>query len=134
MMTKTLLLLVFWLATHCESSPQFIGGKVLITPLCGIVPADVNTDVHPCGFTKSELDKIYGTYRVVLKSVTQQILKEQVLDATGTFSFSVKEGEYIIDVISDNPTGNPPTGMAQKVTVGKNQKIKIDLVVNTGIR
>ncbi|MEZ4904728.1 MAG: hypothetical protein R2822_24750 [Spirosomataceae bacterium] len=133
-MIKITLFLFFLAVASCDKTTESIAGRVQITPLCGNVPTNINTEIHPCGFSKKELDEIYGAYQVVLKSASLELLAEKVLDGSGIFSFSVKEGEYIIDVTSKKPYGSPPKGVAQKVAVQKNQKIDIEIVVHTGIR
>jgi hypothetical protein len=110
-----------------------ITGKLTLAPLCGNVQSG-GTPGNPCGLSKESLDKIYGEYKVVLKSLSMEVLNEKRLDSSGLFSFSVPEGEYIIDVTAQNPYGNPPVGLAQKVTVGKNQTIELPIAVKTGIR
>lgn len=110
-----------------------ITGKLTLSPLCGNVQSGSTPD-NPCGLSKERLDNIYGEYKVVLKSLSMEVLNEKRLDASGLFSFTVPEGDYIIDVTAKNPYGNPPVGLAQKVTVSKNQTVELPIAVNTGMR
>lgn len=117
-----------------------VEGKVTIGPLCGNIPIVTNTS-NPCGFSDEQIDQIYSKYKVSINGVVSGkiVTKEYVLNKVGVFTFEVPVGAYKIEVIlpdgSANQTGLiPQNNLKKDIIISKNQVIKIDFEVNTGIR
>jgi hypothetical protein len=117
-----------------------IEGTVTIGPLCGNIPAIVYNS-NPCGFSDEQIDQIYAKYKVTVNGMSdgKAVNKEYVLNRTGKFTFEVPVGTYSVEVIlpeggsAAQNTLNPASSLKKELTVTKNQVVKIDIMVNTGI-
>jgi hypothetical protein len=135
------LLVAFLFLFSCENVPIDAGiveGKVTIGPLCGNIPVGT-TGTNPCGFTDDQMDQVYSKYKVAIYSVNSPkvVLKEVVLNRTGTFSFEVPTGGYSVEVlIPQGSAANTQLGSELKkmVSISKSKVTTISLNVNTGIQ
>ena len=135
------LLVAFLFLFSCENVPIDAGiveGKVTIGPLCGNIPVGT-TGTNPCGFTNDQMDQVYSKYKVAMYSVNSPkvVLKEVVLNRTGTFSFEVPTGGYSVEVlIPQGSAANTQLGSELKkmVSISKSKITTISLNVNTGIQ
>ena len=135
------LLVAFLFLFSCENVPIDAGiveGKVTIGPLCGNIPVGT-TGTNPCGFTDDQMDQVYSKYKVAIYSVNSPkvVLKEVVLNRTGTFSFEVPTGGYSVEVlIPQGSAANTQLGSELKkmVSISKSKITTISLNVNTGIQ
>jgi hypothetical protein len=116
-----------------------IEGTVSIGPLCGNIPAVVNNS-NPCGFSDEQIDQIYAKYKVVVngESNGKTVNKEYILNHTGKFTFEVPVGTYSVEVILPEGSAaqnalNPKSSLKKEMIVTKNQVVKVELQVNTGI-
>ena len=134
------LLVAFLFLFGCENVPIDAGiveGKVTIGPLCGNIPA-MTPGTNPCGFTDEQMNQVYSKYKVAIYSVNSPkvVLKEVVLNRTGTFSFEVPTGGYSVEVLI--PQGSAAitqlgSELKKTVSISKSKVTTISLNVNTGI-
>jgi len=109
-------------------------GKVTIGPLC---------PVEPCDLPPEQVARIYEARKVfVYEKATEAKVTEANLRGNGEFSFSLKQGTYIVD-ISDaegnelpldsvlRPIGN---ALPQEVEVKPYEEVIVNFDIDTGIR
>lgn len=109
-------------------------GKVTIGPLC---------PVEPCDLPPDQIARIYEARKVfVYQKATEAKVTEANLKGNGEFSFSLRQGTYIVD-ISDaegnelpldsvlRPIGN---ALPQEVEVRPYEEVTVNFDIDTGIR
>jgi len=134
-------LVAFLFLFGCENVPIDAGiveGKVTIGPLCGNIPA-MTSGTNPCGFTDEQMNQVYSKYKVAIYSVNSPkvVLKEVVLNRTGTFSFEVPTGGYSVEVLIPQvsaATTQLGSELKKMVSISKSKVTTISLNVNTGIQ
>lgn len=124
-----------------EADPMaVVEGKVTLSPLCGIVPAGQTSTIkgsNPCNLSDEALDSIYGNYTVLIKDNKNTVLSQRKLNRTGTFSFDVNDGNYVLTVESsagDVVQFNSKESIEKSIVASKTQKQYIEFSINTGIR
>lgn len=113
-----------------------IEGKVTIGPLCGNIQVGT-IGTNPCGLSDKDLDTIYGAYSVILKNTGNAVVSQKKLDRTGTFSFEVAEGNYIVGMESTNSNAfqfTPNSEIQKSVSAVSSKAQYVEIFVNTGIK
>ncbi len=139
MLILSFLMLIF----GCEKvavEPEIgiIEGKVIISPLCGNIPAETNNS-NPCGFTDEQLNQIYSKYQVLITGSNGKEMAKIVLNKTGLFAVELPVGTYRVEVLLPAGTTLPnntltTNSLKKTITVLKNQVTKLEIMVDTGIR
>lgn len=139
-----LLTIALWSCVGETTEPDNLGtieGKVTISPLCGNIPKGTANPLNPCGLSDAAINEIYGAYKVTINSAvgaTKAVTQEKVLDKTGQFSFELPEGDYKVQVLKKD--GSPITTssdlnqLSKSIKLVQNQKVAVDLYVDTGIK
>ena len=118
-----------------EPSNGVVQGKVTIGPLC---------PVEPCKLPPEQIAKIYQARKVIVYEQPAKIkAAEMNLNPNGEYSFSLKQGQYIID-ITDALGNELPLDVSQRPRLGSaipkevrlkaGEKVVVDFDIDTGIR
>jgi hypothetical protein len=146
MKTMFLITLLSFIFFNCEnievSASAVIQGNVTIGPLCGTVPAgtEANRD-NPCGLSDTEMNAIYGDYKVVLSPGNSQIKgasSEKILDKTGKFSFQIPSGQYRIQILRKDGSEVLPASekniLSKTFSIAQNEVMEVSLHIEKNIK
>jgi len=116
-----------------DAGNGILQGEVTIGPLC---------PVEPCNLPPEQIAKFYEARKVIVyDKTTKSKVAEVNLDKNGRYTFSLKAGEYIVDVSDAEGNALPldgrrPIGSAipEEVEVKAGEITTLDFDIDTGIR
>lgn len=112
-----------------------VRGRVTIGPLC---------PVEPCDLPPEQVARIYEARKaIVYELFTKVKVAEENLDQNGVYYFSLRPGNYIVD-ISDAEGNELPLDLTRRPMIGNTipkeveirsgEKVTVDFDIDTGIR